>query len=139
MLGSSNQNVGLFEQFTYSTSNLPCLLWTILQDWVSPFMFILIKLPTLNILMLKMGHIRAQVLITSVPRSWHGWTRDRFWNKGSLLEGRLIRAQPEMCSRQSAFSGLRHTMGTNDGMFCDKRPACVFSYHAREHILYKMI
>ena len=46
---SSNQNAGLFGQFTYSTSILPCLLWTILQDWVSPFMFILIKLPTLNI------------------------------------------------------------------------------------------
>ena len=87
---SSNQNAGLFGLFTYSTSILPCLLWTILQDWVSPFMFILIKLPTWNILMLIMGHMRAHVLITSVARSWYGWARkDRFWNKGSFLEERL--------------------------------------------------
>ena len=46
---SSNQNAGLFGQFTHSTSILTCLVWTILQDWVGPFMFVLIKLPTLNI------------------------------------------------------------------------------------------
>ena len=49
---SSNQNAGSFGQFTYSASILPCLLWTMLLDWLSPFMFILIKLPTLNTFML---------------------------------------------------------------------------------------
>ena len=46
---SSNQNSGLFGQFTYSTSVLPCLVWTNLQDWMSSSMYISIKLPTLNI------------------------------------------------------------------------------------------
>ena len=46
---SSNQNACLFEQFTYSTSNLLCLFCKILQDWVIPFMFFLIEIPTLNI------------------------------------------------------------------------------------------
>ena len=45
---SSNHKASLFGQFTYSTSILPCLAWTILQSWVSPFEFILITLPTLN-------------------------------------------------------------------------------------------
>ena len=52
-LVSSNQNAGLLGQFTYSTSILPCLVWTILQDWVSPLMFILIKFPTPNMFALK--------------------------------------------------------------------------------------
>ena len=52
-LVSSNQNAGSLGQFTYSTSILPSLVWTILQDWVSPLMFILIKLPMLNIFVIN--------------------------------------------------------------------------------------
>ena len=54
---SSSQNAGSLGQFTYSTSILPCLVWTILQDCVSPFMIILIENPTLNISDVINGHI----------------------------------------------------------------------------------
>ena len=60
-LDSSNQNAGLLGQFTYSTSFSPYIAWKILQDLVCQFMFILIKLPTLNIFVIN-GHKETQVL-----------------------------------------------------------------------------
>ena len=67
-----------------------------------------------------MGHIRAQVLINSVPRSTHVMV------KGQVLEQRLplgrevchSRTRNGVAGRQpSPGLGLNHTMGTNDGMF----------------------
>ena len=138
---SSNQNAGLFGQFTYSTSILPCLLWTILQDWVSPFMFILIKLPTLNILMLKMGHIRAQLLITSVPRSWHGCGQGTgFGTKAPSWKGGLSEPDRKRCSRLSLLSRLKSHNGTQT-MECFEisGPAAFFSYHTQKPTLYRTI
>ena len=57
-LDSFNQKAGLLGQFTYSTSILPCLACTILQECVSPFEFTLNKLPTLNIFDVINGQIR---------------------------------------------------------------------------------
>ena len=59
---SSNQNVGLTGQFTHSNSIFPCLVWTILQDWVSQFMFISIKITTLNMFDVIKCHKETQVL-----------------------------------------------------------------------------
>ena len=69
-LDSSNQKACLLGQFTYSTSILPCLACTVLQECVSPFEFTSIKLPTLNIFGVINGQIRnLGINLQSMPNS----------------------------------------------------------------------